>query len=60
MGHTSDLNCCSDVSVHALQATIAADDDLWQLLVSWISRKQGLLLLLFENAEEVPAEQVIP
>jgi hypothetical protein len=43
-----------------LQAPISPEEDLWQLLVSWISRKQGLLFLLFENAEEVPAEQVMP
>jgi hypothetical protein len=44
----------------APQAPISADDDLWQLMVSWFSRKQGLLLLLFENAEDVPADQVTP
>jgi hypothetical protein len=41
-----------------LQALIGPDDDMWQLLIDWLFRKQGLLLLLFENAEEVPADQV--
>jgi hypothetical protein len=59
----SPFSSCADVDLGGEQLLLYAqatvtEGAMWVELLSWIKAKPGVLLLMFENAEDVPGDDV--